>query len=187
MVAVVILAGGGSKRFGSDKRFYRLSGKTLIEACCEKNYIVADKDFSDKGFNAQGFTVLRDLEEGGGPLMGIYTALSRIVEEGCLVIPVDMPGLSVSLLEYINEQANFSHLSVLYGDELFPLPGYYSKKLLPLIESSFESGDISLKALVGRAEKSGEMKVLMLSLEKIKRFGDPKEILLNINTEDDIA
>ncbi|MCH8030011.1 MAG: molybdenum cofactor guanylyltransferase [Candidatus Dadabacteria bacterium] len=193
MVAGVILAGGGSKRFGSDKRYYRLNGKTLIEACCDKinevcenNYIVADKDFSDQRSYAHGFTVLRDLEDGKGPLMGVYTALSHIVEEGCLVIPVDMPGLSVSLLKYIKSQAPLFDLAIPSGDELFPLPGYYSKELLPLIVSSFEGDDFSLKALVGRAEESVELKVLRISFEKIKKFGAPQKVLFNINMENDV-
>ncbi|MBI2487648.1 MAG: NTP transferase domain-containing protein [Deltaproteobacteria bacterium] len=105
MIAGLIVAEGKSKRFGSDKRFYELDGKTFLEIACEKiskvcdkNYIIIDKYFSDNQINLEGFVTLRDLEDEKGPLIGIYSARSQITDEGCLVMPIDMPNLSISFL-----------------------------------------------------------------------------------------
>jgi len=193
MIAGLVVAGGKSKRFGSDKRFYKLSEKTLTEIACEKiskvfrkNYIVVDKNFSENQIDLDRFTILRDLEDGKGPLMGIYSALSQIPEEGCLVIPVDMPNLSISLLEYINEQARFFDIIVPCREKALPLPGFYSKKLLPLIRSILESESFSMQSLVNQAEKETGLKVLKLSSDFVTKFGDPEKFLLNINRKDDI-
>lgn len=193
MIAGLILAGGKSKRFGSDKRFYELNGKTFLEIACEKirkvcnkNYIVVDKYFTDKQIDSGAFVILRDLEEGKGPLMGIYSALFQIPDEGCLVIPVDMPSLSISFLRYIKELTNFFDLVVTYSYEPLPLPGFYSKKLLPLISSILENGIFSIKSLVTQVENNNKLKVLKLSFDDIKRFGSPGQSLFNVNRAEDL-
>jgi molybdopterin-guanine dinucleotide biosynthesis protein A len=54
-VAGAILAGGKSRRFGSDKRFFKLNDKTLLEIMCKKlravfetKYISTEKNFEAK-------------------------------------------------------------------------------------------------------------------------------------------
>lgn len=193
MVAGLILAGGKSKRFGSDKRFYKLKGKTLFEIACEKisevcdkNYVISDKDFTVNTINLDGFVILRDLEEGKGPIMGIYSALLRIHEEGCLAIPVDMPNLTVSFLKYIKELSNSFDLVVPYSYEPLPLPGFYSKKHLPFLKSALNNEDLSLKSLIIHTEHNRKLKIIKLYFDDIKRFGDPERILININKKDDV-
>ena len=194
MIAGLVLAGGRSIRFGSDKRFYKIGGKTLIEIACEKiavlcpeNYLVVDKHFNVKQINIKGFNIIRDIEEWKGPLMGIYSAFLQIQSKGCIVVPVDMPYLNIPFLEYIKNKAKHSDLVVFYDNEFFPLPGFYSSSLLPLMKSSLDKNDYSLRSLVRIAEGIDKLRVLKLNFEIIRKFGEPKKILFNINSENDIV
>lgn len=194
MIDGLVLAGGRSTRFGSDKRFHKIGGKTLIEIACEKiaalcpeNYLVVDKHFDVKQINIKGFNIIRDIEEWKGPLMGIYSAFLQIQSKGCIVVPVDMPYLNIPFLEYIKSKAKRSDLVVFYDDQCFPLPGFYSYRLLPLIKSSLDKRDYSLISLVRIAQGIDELRVLKLNFEIIRKFGEPEKILFNINSENDIV
>jgi len=193
-VAGLVLAGGQSRRFGSDKRFYRIDKKTLLWIACEKmaevcnmNYLAVDRNFEDDRVNIDDFYILRDSEDWKGPLMGIYSAILRKPDQGYLVIPVDMPNLNIQLLKYIKSKAKLYDLIVIYDKEYVPLPGYYSSSLLPLIRSSISNGDYSLKSLIRIAARNDDFKVLKLYMDDIREFGDPKKILLNINKKEDIT
>ncbi|MEM4408974.1 MAG: molybdenum cofactor guanylyltransferase [Candidatus Caldarchaeum sp.] len=192
MVYGLILAGGKSRRFGSDKRFYSLGGKLLIERACEimekvcdKNFIVVDRNFPSGLSRLQAFVLLRDLKDGLGPLMGIYSSLLAIPEGGFIAIPVDMPNLSVDLLMYIKDKACSYDLIVPVRDGPLPFPGFYSKALLPIFECLIDRGVYSIRRLVDFADEGG-FKVLTLSFDIVKSFGNPEEILLNVNRREDI-
>lgn len=194
-IAGVVLAGGGSKRFGADKRFYKLDGETLFQISCakidetfERKYVVANKDFFSGETMPRGFLHLADIEEGKGPLMGLYTALTRIEEDCCVAIPVDMPALNIELIEHIKSMTQEFDIVVPYSNRPLPLPGAYSKRLVPLIENALECGELSLQNLLRRAMSAEGIakgiEVLQMKLEDIKRFGDPATILQNINTRE---
>ncbi|MEM4658853.1 MAG: NTP transferase domain-containing protein, partial [Candidatus Methanosuratincola sp.] len=155
----------------------------IMEKVCDKNFIAVDRNFPAGLPCLSEFVLLRDLRDGRGPLMGIYSSLLAIPEGGFIAIPVDMPYLSVELLRYIKEMASSYDLIVPVTE--VPLPGFYSKTLLLLFESLIEKGVYSLRRLVGFADECG-CRVLKLSYDVIKSFGDPEEILLNVNRMEDI-
>jgi molybdopterin-guanine dinucleotide biosynthesis protein A len=191
-VAGLVLAGGKSRRFGSDKRFYTIDKKTLLWIACAKmaevcdvNYLAVDQRFEDDRVSIGGFYILRDSEDRKGPLMGIYSAMLHKPDQGYLVIPVDMPNLNIRLLKYMKSKAKLYDLIVLYDKEYVPLPGYYSSSLLPLMRSSISNEDYSLKSLIEIAVRNDDFKVLKLYTDDIREFGDPEKILLNINKKED--
>lgn len=193
-VAGLVLAGGKSRRFGSDKRFYTVDEKTLLWIACEKmaevcdiNYLAVDRHFEDNRVNIDGFYILRDTEDWKGPLMGIYSAILRKPDQGYLVIPVDMPNSNIQLLKYIKSKAKLYDLIVIYDKEYIPLPGYYSSSLVPLMRSSLSNEDYSLKSLIRIVERNDDLKVLKLYSEEIREFGETEKILLNINKKEDIT
>lgn len=187
-----VLAGGKSERFGSDKRFFKFGDKTLIEIACEKiknfdeRYISLGSDFDVSNLPevARDFKVIIDKFENKGPLVGIYSTLIEVKSEGCVFIPVDMPLIPVELLNYM---ANFAGYDVIYlksSNKIYPLPGYYSKKLIPLIERNIKSGKLSLMELIFKGEG---VKALEISYGDLKKFGEPDRFLLNVNKVDDVA
>lgn len=95
----LILAGGGSRRMGSDKATLRFNGRPLLQharkmlqQCCAAKIHVVGRPEEPDG--------LPDEAPGSGPAHAIRSAAREIGEGRLLVIPVDMPLLEpADLLE----------------------------------------------------------------------------------------
>lgn len=99
----LILAGGKSSRMGADKALLSVNGSTLLthmEALLREK--VSDIAISR---NIKGQAYLPDLLPHKGPLSGIHSALHTYPEHDVLVIPVDLPLLTVASLQRLIEQA----------------------------------------------------------------------------------
>ena len=98
--AGAILAGGKSSRMGQDKAGLRLYGKTLLqhmqsilsEAGMQNLYVSHPQSIPD------------DMP-GHGPLSGIHAILKQVLKHHThiLFVPVDMPGLTSSLIKRLVE------------------------------------------------------------------------------------
>ena len=102
-LSAAILAGGQSRRMGSDKATLRLApdGPTLVERVLAAVRTVADDVFlvaNDERLAGLGLRVVPDAFPGTGSLGGIYSAVAGAQEEYCLVVACDMPFLSQPLL-----------------------------------------------------------------------------------------
>ena len=189
--AGAVLAGGKSKRFGTDKRFFKFGNKTLIEIACEKiknfeeRYLSVDGNFDIGRLPevARGFNVVRDKLENKGPLIGIYSTLIEVKSEGCIFIPVDMPFIPEELLNYMVDLAGYDVIYLKSSERIYPLPGYYSKKLVALIERNIKLNKLSIMDLIFSGEG---IKTLEISYQDLKKFGEPEKFLLNVNKVDDV-
>lgn len=99
-IPCVILAGGRSRRFGSNKAFAQLKGARLIDLLIDditlqtSGQIAINAD-QDPNWCEIGCPLLSDRIQGGlGPLVGIHTAMIWAGECGCesvVTVPVDAP------------------------------------------------------------------------------------------------
>ncbi|MCP4093156.1 MAG: molybdenum cofactor guanylyltransferase [Planctomycetes bacterium] len=98
----LLLAGGQSKRMGTDKRHLvsdSFEGRSLMEhtahlmgaLCAERFVLVASDQEADL---PSGFTALADRTPGQGPLPAICNALEQLQTPLALILPVDMPCLT---------------------------------------------------------------------------------------------
>lgn len=129
---MVILAGGRSERFGSDKLLYKISEKPILrmvyENIMELGFRTAlSVHTSSQGRRLKKITGLDDVEvivddaglNIGGPAAGIITATKRLKPRYLLSLPGDMPFLKSSTLEKFIEKAISSEVSatsVMYDD-----------------------------------------------------------------------
>ncbi len=102
-LSAAILAGGQSRRMGTDKALLRLTpdGPTLIELVLAVARTVADDVFlvaNDDRLAWLGLRTVPDAFPGAGSLGGIYSAVAGAREEHCLVVACDMPFLDPTLL-----------------------------------------------------------------------------------------
>jgi molybdopterin-guanine dinucleotide biosynthesis protein A len=102
-LSAAILAGGLSRRMGTDKALLRLTpgGPTLIERVVTAAGSVADEVLivaNDDRLAHLGLRVVPDAYPGAGSLGGIYSAVAAAAHHHCLVVACDMPFLSVPLL-----------------------------------------------------------------------------------------
>lgn len=113
MLAIVILAGGQSKRFGTNKLIYKINGEAMIKRVFNaaskitKNIYLSVKDKEQvdtllhvcEGFRDVIFDSYREVD---GPINGIITSLNTISWEEIVTIPGDMPFIdSASLSKFI--------------------------------------------------------------------------------------
>ncbi|MFM9108738.1 MAG: molybdenum cofactor guanylyltransferase [Chloroflexota bacterium] len=103
-VSAAVLAGGMSRRMGSDKALLPATpgGQTLLERALATVSDVADETFivasGRPEYERFGVPVVADLHPGAGALGGIATALRAARCERCLVVACDMPFLNPVLL-----------------------------------------------------------------------------------------
>jgi len=192
-VAIAVLAGGRSSRFGQDKRFFNLSGKSLIRTAIEKaeslnlkTYLSVDKKFplSFKSLLTDRNLIVDDYQY-KGPLAAMVSTLRKIEEEKAIFIPVDMPYIPVEFLTFIRERAqDYEVIYSIISEKIYSLPSLVSKAMLEEIENLVESDTPSLKRSFKSISK--RCKTYIIDDKTISRFGDPRSIFHNINYAEDL-
>ncbi|MXW06258.1 MAG: molybdenum cofactor guanylyltransferase [Gemmatimonadetes bacterium] len=138
-VTGVILAGGKSSRFGSNKALSRIDGDRLIERLCRTVGSVTGRMMLITNTPADyAFLELesrKDLVPRCGPIGGIYTALRTSHTPLCLCIACDMPFVRPEFLEYMMERSSGYDVVVPVNDgRVEPLCAVYRETCVPAIE-----------------------------------------------------
>jgi molybdopterin-guanine dinucleotide biosynthesis protein A len=140
-ITAVILAGGQSSRFGSNKALALLHGKSLIShvtdimsAIFTYRLLVTN---TPEQYDFLNMPMIKDQYRGMGPLAGIHAALMQINTSRAFVVACDMPNVSPELIRYLCSIDAQEYDVVIpwleKGQE--PLFGIYHKKSLPIIDS----------------------------------------------------
>ena len=160
----VLLVGGASERFGSPKALARFRGETLAERAWRTLHEVCEEVLA-VGKSADAlelpFPVLDDGASERAPVFGVIAGIRAASHESCLVLPVDCPLVTAALLGEL-----FAADAV---PQTGPLPGAYSKALLPELESRVAAGELSLRGVNPRVVDVDE------------------KLLLNVNTPTDLV
>jgi len=120
-IAGVVLAGGRSSRMGRDKAFLDFGGKPLIDHMMELLRDVALKDVYVSG-NIEGYPSIPDTQSFNGPACAIADVMAHLTGyDGVLFVPVDMPILSVGVLEALMQNKAGGYF------EEWPLPAFITQ------------------------------------------------------------
>ena len=186
----VILAGGKSSRFGSNKADAHLGDKTLLEhtiSKVEKNFLevlIVSNNESIK-INKKNVFLVKDFIKGQlGPLIGILSAMKWIQQynkkyKWIATFPCDTPFFDDSIIE------KFNNCSIAEDHLLFFLNsrkkrhnifGLWSLKLIDILEEDIRSNNFRKVELW--ADKMGVQKI-EVNTEGFDKF-------LNINTLGDL-
>jgi len=182
----IVLAGGKSKRYGSNKALVDIRGKTLIELIIEKLqksfskvYVVGNQEI-DYSFLSD-VNILKDLIPGKGPLGGLYTGLKFSDSKYNFVVGCDMPNLTQEYFRFLRAQEkNYDVLVPCYNDYIEPLAGIYSCSCLKEMQKSLTEGDLKIKSFYG------QVKVEIIKEELIWEVNDPAYLFYNINYKADM-
>ena len=144
--AVIVLAGGKSKRMGMDKSLLPLMGKPLIQHVCDQVRPHFDELLIAGGESRQ-FAFLNDrivpdeIPE-QGPLRGIASALAVSCYDLNFVIACDIPWVSFPLLRRLLQEAHDCDCVVPITVEGYyePLFSVYRKSALPGMHRALEEG-----------------------------------------------
>jgi molybdenum cofactor guanylyltransferase len=155
-VSGAIVAGGRSRRLGSDKRLLRVDGRTLLARTVDTlrplvadlHVIIATGDDREVvaealGPGATAITVHVDGRPGAGPAAGLEVALEVAQHELVLVVATDHPALQPMVLALLVERARTTGalavaLGGTYGGE--PLLAVYRTASLATVRERLDAG-----------------------------------------------
>jgi len=154
--AGAILAGGNSKRFGSNKLELPLpNGKTVCEQVgsalrphCQTLYFL-NSVLPSNGFD--DFVRLEDWQAESGPLAGILSALQAMESDCLLVIGGDMPWVTEDLVAWFQRQGGKEPTRPWCGlgrQGLEPLFSAWPKSLAGPVKQLWEEGVRSPRAIL---------------------------------------
>lgn len=160
-ISAAVLAGGESRRMGSDKALLKIAGRPLLARTIDLLHRVSDDVLvigRRAGYESFGAAVIADRFPSAGPLGGIATALSAATHEYVLVVACDMPLLSEPLLIAMAEEPRGYDVlvpAVIAGTDREaawqwqPLHAIYNRGCLSVVEHHLRSGDRRADAFYG--------------------------------------
>lgn len=154
-VSGAILAGGQSRRMGSDKAALLIQGEPLLRRTVRLLRAVTP-DVAiigppDRAALAPDVPIHPDRWPQQGPLGGIATALQALAGEAVLVVGCDMPFLNLNVLRYLITAApGYDAVVVRTDGETHPLHAVYRRRCLPTIEAQLRAGNRQVQQFLAR-------------------------------------
>jgi molybdopterin-guanine dinucleotide biosynthesis protein A len=191
-LSAAILAGGQSRRMGTDKALIRLTpdGPTLVERVVAAVRAVADDVFlvaNDDRLAFLGLRTVPDAVPGAGSLGGIYSAVAAANAEHCLVVACDMPFLSVPLLRALaTQRRDYDVLAPFLrvgenrqgqDDGVYEtLHAIYGRGALPAMRGQLDAGRYRIVGFFP------QVRVRALAEDEVRRHDPELRSFFNVNT-----
>ncbi len=207
-LSVVILCGGESKRFGSEKGLATFCGAGLVERLLTRLGEISDDVFlstnHSERYDHLDCAMVADLHPGCGPLGGFEASLRHARHDLLAVVACDMPFVSPGLLQYLARRAEGfdavvaqrmrppkqergsggAQPSAGQDPELGPEPlhAIYARSARPLITEAIERGHLKPVRLLG------EINCLLVPPQEWSQV-EPLDTrcFANVNTAQDLA
>lgn len=185
--AAAILAGGRSRRMGTDKALLLLDGTPLIghviarlRPLIPEIMIVGDNAGAYRQF---GIPAISDPSPDQGPLAGIRTALVNTAALRVFCCACDMPFLESALVGRLLELAEPGVAAVVprVRREQEPLCAVYTRDALPAIAAELAAGGRRILNALAR------MPTRYVEEEELRSFDPELRSFVNVNTPEDLA
>jgi len=188
-VTAVILAGGRSTRFGSDKGLAEWRGHRLVDHVLDRlpverdgTVLVIRREQDDDSW--PGVTTVHDdptLNE--GPLRGVIRGLAACTTTWSWVVACDQPLVSSDLLLALQRSVLADDRALIpeWNDRLQPLTGLYAVQTGPLLAECGAGGE---QSLIGALKTVGYR---VFPEEECRRSDPHGAGFLNINRPDQLA
>ncbi|MCL2365756.1 MAG: molybdenum cofactor guanylyltransferase [Oscillospiraceae bacterium] len=188
MRAVVILAGGKSRRMGRDKLALPMDGETLLESVVHKFSYVFENVYLSVA-DAEKYPEIKadrlvDIIPGAGPMSGLHAALSALHVDGVFLVAADLPFASpeaaLKIIELGKESGKSACVVRLPDGKLEPLFAYYRKDILDKCKALISIGDYRMTELF--TEESAQF----VAPEALGEFWSDA-LIMNVNYPEDYA
>jgi molybdopterin-guanine dinucleotide biosynthesis protein A len=180
----VILAGGGSSRFGSNKALALLHGTYIIkhvastlENLFPHHLLVTN---APDTYRFLGWQMIGDVHANSGPLAGIHAALLNITAPQAFIVGCDMPSIDSRLISYLCNLTGSWDAALPWldaGPE--PLFAVYRKSCLPVIDRQLREKQRKIRLTLEQLKlcKVTQQEVLAITgdlttFHNINRMGD---------------
>ena len=184
-LSAFILVGGKSTRMRTDKAFVILDGRTLLARALDLSRCVTPdvRIVGDPAKFARFAPVVEDVFRDCGPLGGIHAALRVSRAELNVILAVDVPFVSATLLEWLIKRARDSAAIVTVaqaGGGWQPLCAIYRPEFAEVAEQALREGRYRIDALFAAA------RTLAIGEEELASAGFSSSMFRNLNTREEL-
>ncbi|MBN2123644.1 MAG: molybdenum cofactor guanylyltransferase [Deltaproteobacteria bacterium] len=184
-VTGVILAGGKSRRYGTNKALVEFDGAPLIAKVCDRLQSVFPRILlvtnTPEEYAFLHFPMVGDRIKGLGPIGGIYSGLCALTDSAGFFVACDMPFLNRDLIRHMVHEAGESDAVVPKIDWMIePLHALYTKKCIPAIEAAIHSGKYQTLRFLGR------VRVLYMEENELRGLDPELRSFTNVNSPEDL-
>ncbi|MDH4122627.1 MAG: molybdenum cofactor guanylyltransferase [Thermoplasmata archaeon] len=185
-VAAIILSGGKSERFGSNKGLYSYQGKPLMIRAIDIVDPISDRIIISiapgqrkyyEPLVGKEYSIIEDEDAFEGPLSGLKTVLSVIDENITLLIPCDMPFLKTEFFTFLIERLE-GH------DACIPLINGYLEPIFSVYRTEPLHKAVSYEIGNGGRKLSGilrHLKVKSIDIREFESAGIDSSNFVNLN------
>ncbi len=192
--SAIILAGGFSRRFGSDKGLVLLRDKPLICHVIDKISLVVDEvlvvvssEYQKKTFEPvlkKDVKIIIDKDNSQSPLIGAMTGFEANNSEYSLLLPCDAPLVSTKIIQFlfdmgINRRAVIPRWPSGYIEPLQAV--YHTKSALIAAEIALQQGHMNMRSMIDELKE-----VRYISTMVIEQLEPGFVTFLNVNTPEDL-
>ncbi len=177
-----VLAGGAGSRIGGSKATVKLRGRPLISYPLRavvkaglEPLVVAKASTELPELDVP---VAREEPRDHHPLHGVISALRAAGGRPVIVVACDMPLVSAELLTWLDSLAATAIPTV--GGILQPLLARYDNSAEPTLVAAVREGRSAQAAALA-------LKPRLIGEAELAAFGNPEDLLLNVNDERDLA
>lgn len=183
----IVIAGGRSRRMGTDKRWLRsVSGNTFLSIAINRLKSVCDSVWISGSVDDQMLRslpptrIIPDEVLDCGPMGGLISGLSTAADEGfaaVLCTPVDTPDLAIedlrSLIQRYTQLSSGGQVAVVgYSDRVEPLIAIYPVQCLVPIRNAFSGGCRGLTAWLHKSK----YEQVDLPLQRCRNINRPEDL-----------
>ncbi len=181
----IVLAGGKSSRFGSNKALIEVNGVRLIERVINIMASVFQRVIlitnTPQEYAYLQLPMHEDLIKGLGPLGGILTGLEAMSDEAGFFMACDMPFLNIELVRHIVEaRDDFDAVVPRMGWKIEALHALFTKRCVPGIRALIDSGEYQIIKIFPK------IRVRYVDEEEIRAFDPQLRSFFNVNRPEEL-
>jgi molybdopterin-guanine dinucleotide biosynthesis protein A len=177
----VLLAGGESRRMGTDKATFLFGGKPLWQIQLETLRKLTPKEIFvsariDPPWRREDVLFVADVPPSRGPLSGLAASVNRMSTSHLLALAIDMPWMSNKYLKTLCAQIEPGR-GVLpkIGRRAEPLAAIYPREAAIETEKAVAGADFSLQSLACDLVAVGKLRTIPVTKQDEKLFRNINE------------
>lgn len=113
----IVLAGGLSSRMGTDKSQLMRQQQKMLDFSQQR---LKDAGIDDVVISGDKYGI-EDIYKQAGPLSGVYSVLQQHICTSVLILPVDLPLISVDAIKQLKHLGQLTNKACFYEDHAIPL------------------------------------------------------------------
>jgi molybdenum cofactor guanylyltransferase len=182
-IAAFILAGGASRRMGTDKSQLRLEQQTFTERIAE-TLLQITNSVSVVGRDSDEFSLpsVADVYPKWGALAGIHAALAACSREWAIVVACDLPFFTSELFSYLAGQRMDHEAVVPVQEDGRPQPLAALYRVDPCLRRATDLIEAGRRRPVDLLEA---VNTRWVAFNELRNFARSQSFFVNINTPDD--